>query len=289
MSLRLLTAILSFSFVAHFAIAQVLVNGQTFTNGLSIINSPSPNTPFHAGSNIPISIEVSGNGKLPLSATTPGSELDSGYDSLEIYLVSATVNINVTVSEGPGLLTGETGSVRHLNWPLPSCVPAGQYNLTFYEASQFERETLFAITPILVTIENASSSEKCTNGTNQLESQPQPSSPLPSSPFLQNNINPSLTITLSGNNIFPTASPVSTSITLVVVTVGTTTDTTGENALTTAFTSTWTTTAALGTQDLSGFLPVNASSAIVSRMVWLPVSFIAGIWVAMQLLEIIIF
>jgi hypothetical protein len=269
----------------------VLVNGQTFTSGLSIINSPSPNTPFHAGSNIPISIEVSGNGKLPLSATTPGSGLDTGYESLEIYLVSAAVDINVTVSEGPSLLTGETGTVRHLNWPLPSCVPAGQYNLTFYEVSHFERQPLFAITPIPVTIENTNFSEKCTNGTNQLEPQPQSSSPLQSSPFLQGNTSPSLTITLSGNNVFPTASPVSTSITLVVVSVGTMTAMAGQSTLTTPVTSTWTTTAALGTQDLTGFLPVNASesSAVTLRVLSLPASLIAGLWITMKLFEDIIF
>lgn len=52
------------------------------------------------------------------------------YNSLELYLVSAQMNINLTVSNGPGLLTQEPGStVKHLNWPIPPCVPAGDYNV----------------------------------------------------------------------------------------------------------------------------------------------------------------
>jgi hypothetical protein len=50
-----------FILTAHLsdASAQVLVNGQTFTNGLSIVDAPPPFSQFHAGSNISVAIEVS--------------------------------------------------------------------------------------------------------------------------------------------------------------------------------------------------------------------------------------
>ncbi|KAJ6604452.1 hypothetical protein DFH09DRAFT_310100 [Mycena vulgaris] len=124
-----------FTLVPHHIAAQAYINGQTFTNGLAIIDSPSPSNPGHAGSD---PVDVSGNGKLPPAASLPGSGLSTCYESLEIYLVSAQTNINMTVAAGPALLSGDSGStVRHLNWPIPPCIPAGDYNLTFYETSHF--------------------------------------------------------------------------------------------------------------------------------------------------------
>jgi hypothetical protein len=76
-------------------------------------------------------VDVSGDGKLASAASVPGSGLSTRYDSLEIYLVSAQTNINLTVSAGPALLTGESGStVKHVNWLIPTCVPAGNYNVS---------------------------------------------------------------------------------------------------------------------------------------------------------------
>ncbi|KAJ6509331.1 hypothetical protein C8R47DRAFT_19000 [Mycena vitilis] len=161
-----------------------LVNGQFFTNGLAIIDSPPPLNPGHAGSPIPIAIDVSGDGKLPSGASTPGSSLSTSYQLLEIYLVSSETNINMTISSGPGLLTNETGStVKHLNWQIPACTPAGTYNLTFYESSVSNGKGIFTITPIPIPISNTSPSGQCTN-LNSLQAQPQSSNALVQSPFL---------------------------------------------------------------------------------------------------------
>ncbi|KAJ7706391.1 hypothetical protein B0H17DRAFT_1037012 [Mycena rosella] len=163
--------------------AQTTINGQTFTNGLAIIDAPSPSNPGHAGSTIPIAVDVSGDGKLAPAASLPGSDLSTRYDFLEIYLVSAQTNINITVSAGPSLLTNETGStVKHLNWPIPTCIPAGDYNLTFYEASHVNGQGVFTITPIPIPISNPSASGQCPD-LNSLQPQPQASNPLSQSPF----------------------------------------------------------------------------------------------------------
>ncbi|KAJ7783563.1 hypothetical protein DFH07DRAFT_191959 [Mycena maculata] len=173
-----------FALFAHLVAGQTLINGQTLTNGLSIIDSPAPSNPGHAGSTIPIAVDVSGDGQLQSAASIPGSGLATRLDTLEIYLVSAQANLNMTVSAGPDLLTGESGStVKHLNWPIPTCVPAGNYNLTFYEGSHYNGQGVFAITPILIPISNPSPSGQCSNGTNPLQTQPQDSNPLPQSPF----------------------------------------------------------------------------------------------------------
>jgi len=74
--------------------------------------------------------QVSGDGKLPQSASVPGNGGQSGYDGLDLYLVSGQTNTNVTVSNNSDILKQEPGStVKHLNWPIPSCVSSGQYNV----------------------------------------------------------------------------------------------------------------------------------------------------------------
>lgn len=75
-------------------------------------------------------LKISGDGKLQSSAAIPGSNLPTRFDGLEIFLVSSQTNVNITVSTGPGLLTQESGStVKHLNWPIPTCISPGQYNV----------------------------------------------------------------------------------------------------------------------------------------------------------------
>lgn len=79
---------------------------------------------------MPISIDVSGNGKLPEASRGPDSEAPTGFISLEIYLVSDTLNL--TVSSGPQLLSQEPGStVKHLNYKIPDCVKQGAYEVRF--------------------------------------------------------------------------------------------------------------------------------------------------------------
>ncbi|KAJ7445693.1 hypothetical protein B0H11DRAFT_2249251 [Mycena galericulata] len=182
-SLFALFALLS----AHLAVSQY-INGQTFTDGLAIIDSPSPSSPGHAGSPIPIAVDVSGDGKLQSAASVPGSSLSTRFDALEIYLVSKQTNINMTVSNTSAFLTGESGStVKHLNWPVPTCLPAGNYNLTFYETSHFNSQGVFTITPIPVPISNTSPPGQCNASVlNQLQSQPQADNPLTQSPFAPN-------------------------------------------------------------------------------------------------------
>ncbi|KAJ7492817.1 hypothetical protein FB451DRAFT_551794 [Mycena latifolia] len=133
---------------------------------------------------VPIAVDVSGDGKLSPAASLPGSGLSTSYELLEIYLVSAQTNINMTVSAGPGLLSNESGStVKHLNWPIPTCIPAGDYNLTFYETSHFKGQGVFTITPIPIPISNSGASGQCPD-LNAVQPQPQVSNPLVQSPFV---------------------------------------------------------------------------------------------------------
>ncbi|KAJ3480935.1 hypothetical protein NLI96_g8011 [Meripilus lineatus] len=180
--------VLSFlSAVLHFqhAVGQVLVNGQIFTNGLAIIDSPAPNSTLHAGSTTSVAIDISGDGRLAQSASIPGSGQSTRFDSLEVYLVSYETSLNLTVSQGPTLLTQESGStVKHINWLIDSCVASGNYNLTFYESSHIQDTAYFIITPLPIEIQNTNPTTSCSNGTNTLVSFPQPSSAPTHSPWL---------------------------------------------------------------------------------------------------------
>ncbi|KAJ7275429.1 hypothetical protein B0H12DRAFT_1087293 [Mycena haematopus] len=208
-----------FTFVAllfQHADAQAYINGQLFTNGLAIIDSPAPQNPGHVGSAIPIAIDVSGDGKLPASASSNSSD-STHFESLNIYLVSSETNLNVTVSFGPSLLLNETGStVKHLNWQIPTCIPAGNYNLTFYETSIVNNQGVFTITSIPIPVSNASPSGQCTD-LNTLQAQPQSSNPLTQSPFAPNSTLPTTTsasraVAIIGGGAIPTLIPTLTLI-----------------------------------------------------------------------------
>lgn len=170
---------------------------------------------------MPIAVDVSGDGKLQPAASVPGSGLSTRYDALEIYLVSAKTNINMTVSATPDFLTGESGStVKHLNFPIPTCIPSGDYNvrfpvvprtflnaavqLTFYETSHFNSLFVFTITPIPVPISNTSPSGQCNASVlNALQSQPQADNPLTQSPFAPNSSVPVSTSSSAAGIIVP--------------------------------------------------------------------------------------
>jgi hypothetical protein len=75
-------------------------------------------------------IEMTGNGKLPTSASLPNSTQPTRMTSLEIYLVSQTLATNITVSQGPALLANQSGSVAHIPFTIPTCAVTGDYNVS---------------------------------------------------------------------------------------------------------------------------------------------------------------
>ncbi|QRV91220.1 hypothetical protein RhiJN_19238 [Ceratobasidium sp. AG-Ba] len=174
-------------FVFEYSVSAQLVNGQFFTAGLAISNAPAPGSQLQAGGAIGVSVDVSGNGRLPSGASIPGSTLPTAFVSLNIFLISSQTNTNITVTSGPQFLQGEPGStVKHLNFAIPSCLKTGDYNYTYYEVSRINDQTFFSITPIPVFILNnqsPSDGDPC-DGSTTPEVQPQASSPPSEQPFL---------------------------------------------------------------------------------------------------------
>ncbi|KAJ3719748.1 hypothetical protein C8R42DRAFT_671653 [Lentinula raphanica] len=262
---------------------QTYINGQTFTDGLAIIDAPSPGSPGHAGSTLPIAIDISGDGRLNSDASNPNSTASTHFSLLEIYLVSSETSLNITVSNGTGLLTQEPGStVKHLNWDVPTCVTAGSYNLTFYETSSINGQPQFIITPISVPIQNTNipttpCSQTANVTVNTLQTQPQPQNPLAQPIFPGGTLSSSesgsgfVTITLTGPLPYPmpttvTVTPSATPTTVIVISMTTeTVTTTGPSGfITRTLTETAWSSAVAVTADAndSGFLPVNSGFAL---------------------------
>ncbi|CAE6533584.1 unnamed protein product [Rhizoctonia solani] len=178
--------IVTFSIFGSDSVSAQLVNGQFYTSGLAISNAPAPGSQYSAGGAIGVSVDVSGNGRLPTSASVPGSTLPTSFISLNVFLVSSQTKTNITVTSGTQFLEGEPGStVKHLNFGIPSCLKTGDYNYTYYEVSRINEATYFSITPIPIFILNNRSEDEPCNGSTEPEAQPQPPSPPPEQPFLR--------------------------------------------------------------------------------------------------------
>jgi len=266
-------------------------NGQFFTKGLVISDAPAPGSPQHAGSNIVIALDLSGDGVIPQDAFSSSSNSLTHYISLNIFLTSS--NLNLTVSNGSVLLSQEPGStVKHLNWPIPTCVPSGSYNLTYYETSLINSKEFYSVTPLPITMQNAnpsSDNSQCSVILNAVLPQPQPDSAPSINPYTDpnsplNHVQPSgpsgpPTITVSApglpsvwsveSNGSPTATVTTTAVTtatLVVVSAKTLTETLpGQtNLITTTEIETNTLTIVMPTSAVGagGFLPVNGAASL---------------------------
>ncbi|KAF8680274.1 hypothetical protein RHS04_04520 [Rhizoctonia solani] len=261
-----------------------LVNGQFYTPGLAISNAPAPGSQYSAGGAIGVSVDVSGNGRLPISASFPGSTLPTAFISLNIFLISSQTNTNVTVTSGTQFLEGEPGStVKHLNFAIPSCLKTGDYNYTYYEVSRVNGETFFSITPIPIFILNSQQDDKACDGSTEPEVQPQASSPPPEQPFLGAGF--SLTTGFSQvnaptNTLPGTQNTVTVTLTKTVVSeistsiTQTQTLTLADGSLSTVTTAIptllpTTVTTVFTTPSLSSFVPINSSSRILSNPLFL--------------------
>jgi len=175
--------------------------------------------------------------------------LPTRFDELNIFLVSADTNTNATISSGPQLLTGQTGSVRNVNFLIPSCIPTGKYNLTFYEFSHIDGQPFFTITPIPISVTNNNPSGDCSDILNVIEPQPQPSFPFGESPFLPNSTTTGTSATTTGTS----------ATTVVGPTTASESQTDAQSSLTPTITTTVTATPGTQQEDNSGFIPVNSS------------------------------
>ncbi|KAK3497763.1 WD40 repeat-like protein [Neurospora hispaniola] len=121
-------------------------NGQIFTPGFVVVDSPQPDTPL-GGDNIEIALDVSANGKLPLPPY--GDDASSQIYNINIFLYSYVTGRNFTITNGTAsvnnatlgdIMLSEPGStVKHVRWTWPDCMVGdgtngndrGSYNVGF--------------------------------------------------------------------------------------------------------------------------------------------------------------
>ncbi|MCJ1310397.1 hypothetical protein MMC25_004061 [Agyrium rufum] len=127
LTLLLLNAMMGVQAQTNFTI----VNGQIYTPGIAIVDSPQPYTPL-GGDILQVALDISGDGRLPQrdwnTATPPSTDSYALYN-LTIFLTSYTVGVNFTIANGSYVLGGggnplaqEPGStVKHVNWVWPEC------------------------------------------------------------------------------------------------------------------------------------------------------------------------
>ncbi|KAI9730569.1 MAG: hypothetical protein M1834_005810 [Cirrosporium novae-zelandiae] len=118
-------------------------NGQIYTPGLAIVDSPQPNTP-EGGDTLQVALDVSGNGQLSLD--TYDSDATTQFYNITIFLTSTSLENNFTINNGtPSIIEQESGStVKHVNFFWPKCLAGegtsgdrGEYNVdsTLYPSS----------------------------------------------------------------------------------------------------------------------------------------------------------
>ncbi|RBR20806.1 uncharacterized protein FIESC28_05159 [Fusarium coffeatum] len=100
-------------------------NGQIFTPGFVVLDAPQPYTPL-GGDTLHVAIDVTANGKLPLSQNDGDDDTDNQIFSIEMFLYSYTTGRNFTISNGTAsasnaslgeIMAQEPGStVKHVNW-----------------------------------------------------------------------------------------------------------------------------------------------------------------------------
>jgi len=119
--------------------AQQIVNGQIFTPGIAIVDSPQPNTPL-GGDHLQVALDVSSDGQLELPPYP--SNPNSAIWNITIFLSSYITGWNFTISNGTAwngslgvgeIMAQENGStVKHVNWVWPDCLvgkgPPGNNN-----------------------------------------------------------------------------------------------------------------------------------------------------------------
>ncbi|CAN8099600.1 unnamed protein product [Discula destructiva] len=162
-------------------------NGQIYTPGFAIVDSPQPGTPL-GGSQIEVAIDVTANGILPLSAAT---DSPSRINNITMFMYSYGTGRNFTISNGtvangtygPIMQQEPSSTVKHVRWTWPSCLEGngqptgadsdrGVYNISIrqnFRLNDTDHYTIFDL-PISVTnsIDNSTARPDCDSLNNPL-------------------------------------------------------------------------------------------------------------------------
>ncbi|KAI0936204.1 hypothetical protein AcV5_004401 [Taiwanofungus camphoratus] len=167
-----LSSRLSFAFVSLVAICFLVsstasgVVAEPAADGQARITfqSPLPNSVWQVGNIAEIILRMSGDTAF----------LWSSPDKLDMNLVSRKASLNISIPIEQHLDNHKDYATRLYRWPIPSCLSAGEYNLTLYDRTRFSSRDEALAVPILV--QNDAQSDSCDShqGANALYVQPGP-------------------------------------------------------------------------------------------------------------------
>ncbi|KAK0387595.1 hypothetical protein NLU13_3841 [Sarocladium strictum] len=147
-------------------------NGQIFTPGFAVLNSPQPETPM-GGDDLHISLDVTANGKLPLKDFGPDDP--SQIFNITVFLYSYETERNFTITNGTAsannaslgnIMRQEPGStVKHINWDWPDCLVGdgqpdsddsarGTYNISIRQNFRLNGEDHYTIFDVPISVTN---------------------------------------------------------------------------------------------------------------------------------------
>ncbi|KAE8161375.1 hypothetical protein BDV40DRAFT_289362 [Aspergillus tamarii] len=149
--------------------AFTIINGQVFTPGLAIIDSPQPYTPL-GGENLQVAIDVSGNGRLTSSPSDA-----TQFHAITLFLTSNELSKNFTISNGtepkdkayvgPVLEINPSTNVQQVNWNWPACLVGdgdggsdsarGSYNISIHQSFKWDGKDYYTTSDLPVNITNA--------------------------------------------------------------------------------------------------------------------------------------
>ncbi|KAK6078094.1 hypothetical protein SCUP234_03651 [Seiridium cupressi] len=161
-------------FVAQcMALNFTISNGQIFTPGFAILDSPQPGTPL-GGDTIEVALDISADGKLNQPPYDPDSP--SQIYNITIFLYSYETGRNLTITNGTetannaslgDIMLSEPGStVKHVKWRWPDCLVGngqptstdsdrGVYNISIRQNFRLNGDDHYTIFDVPISVTNS--------------------------------------------------------------------------------------------------------------------------------------
>jgi hypothetical protein len=135
-----------------------------------------------------VAIDVSGDGKLPWPPSTQSSNAPTLFHNITIFLTSYTTLLNLTISNGSTVPTGNTAyvgpvlsleptsTVKHVNWVWPACLvgngdgsPRGAYNISLHQSFRWNGTDYYTVFDLPISVTNSISNDSTTERVNCAE------------------------------------------------------------------------------------------------------------------------
>ncbi|KAE8373606.1 hypothetical protein BDV26DRAFT_296779 [Aspergillus bertholletiae] len=146
------------------------INGQVYTPGLAIVDSPQPYTPL-GGDTLQLAIDVSGNGQLSSSSSSDATQ----FHAITLFLTSHELSKNFTISNGtepnnkayvgPVLEINPSTNVQQVDWVWSACLVGddrsgsdtarGPYNISIHQSFKWDGKDYHTIFDLPVNVSNS--------------------------------------------------------------------------------------------------------------------------------------